>query len=239
MADSVLQHDAALRRLGVSVGSLGAPKGTLRMPGPLSLVLPDEGFPEGAVVELAAPENLGQGLSVALAACAVSQTEAQAKRGENAWCAFVDPYRTLHGPAVQASGVRLDRLLVVRPAPSSLARVALKIASAQIFSVVVIDLAGVPGVAHESARDDWSRLVRRLALAVENGSTTVFVLTDANCQRPIALPVAMRVLLQRTDREALSVQVAREKRGRITGPHRVAWTRPRIEEMSVRTARLG
>jgi hypothetical protein len=222
--------------LGVSAGVLCSPKGTLRMPCPLSLVLPDEGFPEGAVVELAAPENLGQGLSVALAACVASQTEARAKRGESAWCAFVDPYRTLHGPAVRASGVRLDRLLVVRPPRSMLARVALKIASSQVFSVLVVDLAGVPGVANEPAKEDWSRLVRRLALAVEHSRSLVIVLTDSNCQRPLALPVAMRVVLERMEHEALSVQVA--KRGRVTGPRSVAWTRPRIDP-SIETARLG
>jgi recombination protein RecA len=119
-----------------------------------------------------------------------------------------------------------------------LARVALKIASSQIFSVVVVDLAGVPGVDCEPAMQDWSRLVRRMALAVENGKSTVLVLTDANCQRPLALPVSMRVLLQRMAPEALSVQVAREKRGRVTGPRSVAWTRPRIDR-SIQTARLG
>jgi hypothetical protein len=238
MPDSVIQRELALRRLGVTAGVLRSSRGTLRMPRPLSLVLPDEGFPEGAVVELAAPANLGQGVSVALAACAASQEHARDKGGENAWCAFVDPYRTLHGPAVLASGVDLDRLLVVRPARGLLARVALKIAASQIFSVVVVDLAGVPGVAHEPAREDWSRIVRRLALAVENGRSTVLLLTDANCQRPIALPVAMRVLLERMDHEALSVHVAREKHGRITGPRCIAWTRPKVER-SVEVARLG
>jgi recombination protein RecA len=208
------------------------------MPRPLSLVLPDEGFPQGAVVELAAPANLGQGVSVALTACAASQEQARSNGGESVWCAFVDPYRTLHGPAVLASGVGLDHLLVVRPQISMLARVALKIASSQIFSVVVIDLAGVPGVAREPAREDWSRIVRRLGLAVENGRSIILVLTDANCHRQLALPVAMRVLLERMDREQLSVHVARERGGRITAPRSVAWTRPKIER-SVHMSRLG
>jgi len=236
MPEAVLQHDHALRK--VSAGSLSSSKGTLKMPLPLSRVLPDEGFPEGSVVELAAPANLGQGVSVALSACAESQSQAREKRGESAWCAFVDPFRTLHGPAVRASGVCLQRLLVVRPPHRMLARVALKIASSQIFSVIVIDLAGVPGANHEPAREDWSRLVRRLALAIENGKSTVLVLTDIHCSRSIALPVAMRVLLQRTSHEALSVQIAKEKRGRVTGPRSIAWTRPPIE-CSILAAQQG
>jgi hypothetical protein len=235
---SAFQNDQLLRQLGVSMGMLYPSKGTLRMPGPLSRVLPDEGFPRAAVVELAAPANLGQGLSIALAGCAASQAEARAARGESAWCAFLDPYGTLHGPAVLASGVDLDRLLVVRPPRGMLARVALKVASSQIFSVIVVDLAGVPGASSDLASQDWSRLVRRLALAVESSMSTVLVLTDADARRPFALPVAMRVLLERPERESLSVCVVREKRGRITGPRSIAWTRPRIDR-SIRATFVG
>ena len=239
--DAVLPQELSpLIGRGVSVGSLPSSRGTLRMSPPLSVALPDGGFPQGGVVELAAPGNLGQGVSVALAACAASQEQAHAKRGESAWCAFLDPDRTLHGPSVRASGVCLERLLVARPPRSVLARVALKIALSHVFSVIVVDLDGVPGVPPEPAtlgaglrtpsKVDWSRVARRLSLAVENSITTVFLLTDAHRPRPLGLPVAMRLELETVHFGDLSIRVAKERRGRVRGPRSIAWTRPTSEQ---------
>jgi recombination protein RecA len=204
----------------------------LQLPLPLSSALPG-GFPQGSVVELSSPGNLGHGLGVALAACAASQ-EASAWGGtEMPWCAFLDPERTLFGPAVQASGVCLDRLLVLRPPRSLLAKVAVKVALSRIFSVIVVDVAAVPGASSPSkatqrfeSMDAWSKVTRRLSLAVEKTPTTVFLLTRSEAQRSSALPAAMRVELESSDPESLVVRVAKEKFGRVTSPCKVAWTRP-------------
>src|SRR3954451_5794225 len=100
----------------ITVGSVvQAKRAVLQVSAPLSSVLPEGGFPQGSVVELASPANLGHGLGVALAACAASQEASIQHGGDMAWCAILDPDHTLFGPAVQASGVCLERLLVIRP----------------------------------------------------------------------------------------------------------------------------
>src|SRR5438067_1564301 len=107
-------------------------------------VLPDGGFPRGAIVELTAFNGLGLATSLALAACVSAQVEARSRGGESAWCAFLDPTRSLHGPGAQSLGVDLRRLLVVQPPSNTLARIAVRIVTSRVFSVVVIDTGGVP-----------------------------------------------------------------------------------------------
>ncbi len=197
---------------------------------PFASALPERGFPQGSVVELASPANLGHGLGIALAACAAVQRASIRDGGEMAWCAFLDPDRTLFGPAVQASGVCLDRLLVLRPPRALLAKVAVRVALSRIFSIVIADVAAVPGAKSSTSRvesmDAWSKVTRRLSLAVEKTPTTVFLLTRSEAQRSAALPAAMRVELENASPESLVVRVAKEKFGRVTSPRKVAWTRP-------------
>jgi hypothetical protein len=203
----------------------------LPMSAPLSSVLPEGGFPLGAVIELASPANLGCGLSVALAACAASQ-EASVRAGrERTWCAFLDPDQTLFGPAVQERGVALDRFLVIRPPRASLAQVAVQVAASRIFSVIVVDVSSVPGAtSREEQRfesmDEWSKVTRRLALSIEKTPTTLFLLTRAEARRSSSLPVAMRLELENHGPQKLAVHIAKEKFGRVTSPKQIAWTRP-------------
>jgi recombination protein RecA len=231
---SVVARDAleALAGSSVTMGALLERKRhALQVAPPLSSVLPEGGFPRGGVVELASPANLGHGLGVALAACSASQEASIEGGGEMAWCAFLDPDRTLFGPAVQASGISLDRLLVLRPSRHLLAKVAVRVALSRIFSVIVVDVAAVPGAssskAHRSeSMDVWSKVSRRLSLAVEKTPTTIFLLTRSEAMRPSALPVAMRVELESGSPDSLLVRVAKEKFGRVTSPREIAWTRP-------------
>jgi recombination protein RecA len=217
----------------VTIGTLATKQWpALQVAPPLASALPDGGFPQGSVVELASPANLGHGLGIALAACAASQ-EASVRSGrEMVWCAFLDPDRTLFGPAVQASGVCLDRLLVLRPPRQLLAKIAVKVALSRIFSVIVVDVAAVPGVSPSKAQprsesmDAWAKVTRRLSLAVEKTPATVFLLTRSEAQRTTALPAAMRVELENAAPDSLVVRVAKEKFGRVTIPRKVAWTRP-------------
>src|SRR5580704_5460134 len=105
----------------------------LAWPG-LEEVLPDGGLPRG-VVELAAPRALGGSTSIALAAVRAGQG-----RAGGAWCAWVDPERTLHAPGVVAAGVDLARMLVVCPPRALLGRASVKIVAAGAFEVVVVDI---------------------------------------------------------------------------------------------------
>ena len=203
----------------------------LRMSSPLSDVLPEGGFPRGAVVELASPANLAHGASIALAACAASQDESVRSGRDKTWCAFLDPDHTLFAPALQEKGVALDRLLVLRPPRHLLARVAVQVASARIFSVIVVDVSGVPGASprhlpRSESLEAWSKVARRLALSLEKTPTTLFLLTRAEAHRPLALPVSMRVELENVDAGKLAVRIAKDKYGRVTSPRQIAWTRP-------------
>jgi hypothetical protein len=147
----------AARHLEALLEQLGSAAGKLRITQPdsgddapsqralalswpeLDAVLPDGGLPRG-VVELAAPRALGGSTSVALAA-----VRAGLARGASAWCAWIDPERTLHAPGVVAAGVDLARMLVVHPLREDLGRVAVKAVVSGAFEVVVVDFDAVPG----------------------------------------------------------------------------------------------
>ncbi len=234
-------HDveALLSQIGAHIGSADALRAlgqaTSRRPLALSWpeldeVLPDRGLPPG-VVELTAPRALGGSTRVALAAVRGGQA-----RGESAWCAWLDPEGTLHGPGVVAAGVDLARMLVVRPPRFQLARVAVKVVASGAFEVVVVDIDTVPRVrvapsgasyprAGQSGRKPWPPevLVRKLALAAESSGTTVLLLTDASKPRALPWPVALRVELSRPRPHALTVRIAKDRRGRVGAAHTVAW----------------
>jgi recombination protein RecA len=193
--------------------------------------LPDGGFPRGAVVELAASRGLACATTLALSACAAAQAEARLRGTRDtvgAWCAWIDPYRTLCAPAVLHSGVDLTRLLVVQPPLEALARVAVRVVASRAFSVVVIDVAGVPGAAIGPSVDlrRWPTVVRRLALAAEGGDTTIALVTDRQIARTMPLPVAMRIELERpalapsgsSNERRVLLRVAKDRRGRISPP---------------------
>lgn len=169
-----------------------------RMPPPLptglpelDALLPGGGLAWGSVVELVAPRGLGLSTSLALAVCAAAQ-----RRGsQDAWCAFVDPTRSLHGAGVEACGVDLRRMLLVRPPLDALGRVAHRLAQSHLFSVVVVDTCGVPGSAGLDALGSWVALSRRLASASEGTPGLVLLLTSRELSRTLPLPVAERIEL--------------------------------------------
>jgi len=189
---------------------------SLSWPG-LNDVLPDGGLPRG-VVELAAPHALGGSTSLALAAVRAGQA-----RTRTAWCAWVDPEGTLHAPGVVAAGVDLARMLVIRPPRIELGRVAVKVALAGAFEVIVVDFDAVPGAVarfdpvERGRKRAWAPelLVRKLALAVEPSAATVLLLTDSTLPRAAAWPVALRLDLTRPEKNELAIRVAKDRRGRV------------------------
>jgi hypothetical protein len=191
----------------------------------LEAALPDGGLPRG-VVEITSPGALGGATRVALAAVVGGQG-----RGVGAWCAWVDPEGSLYAPGVFKSGVDLSRLFVVRPPRKHLAQVAVKLAQAAAFEVIVVDYAGTFG-AQEASRVGRRKggglrpevLVRKLALLAEKGGSTILLLTDSSEPRPLPLPVALRLELGRAP-HALHVKVAKERFCRL-GSATVVWPPP-------------
>ena len=194
-------------------------------------LLPDGGLPRG-VIELASRHALGGPTRVAARAIAAAH-----RRSDRAWCAWLDPEATLHAPGIARVGVDLARLFVVRPPRAELGRIAVKVARAGAFDVVVIDMdailgtaetawpppypiaaaaAGGPNKRSPSRRALPSEIVvRKLALAAEEGDCTIVLLTDATQKRSIPWPVALRLELERRP-DALSVRVAKDHRGRAS-----------------------
>jgi hypothetical protein len=203
--------------------------GALVLGTPLDAALPDGGFPRGSVIELSVSGGFAGATSIALSACHAAQANA-IERGEDApWCAFIDPSGTLHGPGVAASGVRVDRLLVIRPSLDALERTAIRLAESHAFSVLVVDALGPLGKSMQVALGSWPRVVRRLALSAEESGACVVLVTDAELPRPLPLPVALRLELSRPNEERLTVRVAKERRGRISPPRNIAWSKPRAK----------
>jgi recombination protein RecA len=113
--------------------------------------------------------------------------------------------------------------------------VALRIVESRAFALTVIDTVGAPGAAALTApRADgqpglslgpWARIVRRLSLAVEATEACVLLITDSAAARPVPLPVAMRIELGRPSESRLSLRIAKDRRGRVSGPKSIVWAR--------------
>jgi hypothetical protein len=185
-------------------------------------VLPDHGFPKG-VVELTSSRALGGSTRVALSAVRGAQA-----RSPDAWCSWLDPEGSLYAPGVTRMGVDLGRMLVVRPPRKDLARVAVKLAQASAFDVLVIDYSTPalvqPAVAPGRGGPRRLRpevLVRKLALLAEDLGSTILLLTDTTEPRPVPWPVALRLELSRAP-GTLLVKVAKDRFCRL-GSARIPW----------------
>jgi hypothetical protein len=148
----------------------------------------------------------------------------QHSRGQHSlgqWCAYIDPSATLFAPGVARLGVDLERLLMVQPGADAVSRVAVRIAEANIASVLVIDLSGAVG---RLSLDDssWQRTVRRLALAVKSTATNVLLLTRAEQFKSLPLPTFLRLEFTRSSSESFEIRVGKERTGRISAPQSVA-----------------
>jgi len=199
---------AALDRLSVADAlELGSPARVLELGAELQ-DLPDGGLPRG-VVELTSPRALGGPARLAAVAVRAAQTS-----DARAWCAWIDPAGTLYAPGLATAGVDLARLLVVRPEARDVARVAVKVAQARAFDVIVIDADALEA---SDGNRGWRGdvVVRKLALLAEEGGATVLLLTDARARRALPWPVALRLELARPGPEELLVRVAKERRGRV------------------------
>lgn len=203
---------------------------------PIDRQLPGGGLPMGALAELAVAGAASLATTLGLAACRSAQRAAAQLGGDVPWCAFIDPSRSLYAPGVAHAGVQLDRLLVVRPSIESLGRVALRVVESQCFAVVVIDTVGVPGAELNVPLGSWPRIVRRLAVALQETQSTALLLTDRTARRPLTLPVAQRIELERPQAHKLILQVAKDRQGRVSAPVAIDLYEPPVRVAGGRAA---
>jgi len=206
-----------------SAGEAGLPLGIE----PLDAILPDRGLLRGGVTELSVT-GTALATSFALAACRAVEKEAQQAGGETPWSAFVDPSGSLFAPGVVQAGVSLERLLVVRPPVDAIGRVAVRLVGSQAFAVTIIDTLGVPGASLAVELGSWTRIVRRLSMALEGSKAIALLLTDLKAPRPLPLPVAARLELTRFELDRLVVRVAKDRHGRVSAPRSIPWKRANL-----------
>lgn len=237
------QSRGAAKHLGLpqSAQPLGIPA--------LDRVLPDGGLPRGQVTELAVSAGTGLATSISLGACRAAQEQAR-HQGIDCWCAFVDPSGSLFAPGVIEAGVDPRKLLVVQPpeepspaqrrttaAPSAINRIAIQLAEARLFSVIIVDIVGATWAADHTrtaplspSLSQWGKTIRRIAMAIAGTSTQVLLLTDRAARRTLPLPVALRLELQRRNPSQLWLTVAKDKRGRVSAPQLVCLQEPPANE---------
>jgi hypothetical protein len=192
----------------------------------LDAVLPLGGLAYGTVTELQVQGPSGSATSFALCACRAAQQlaySAGASGGESRspWCAFIDPTASLFAPGVARLGIALSRLLIVRPAMEAVGRVAVRIAEANLVSVLIVDLTGA-GVTLSVDELTWQRTVRRLALAVKPMATSVLLLTRAEQFQTLPLPTFMRLEFTRKSPESFELRVAKDRTGRVSTARSIA-----------------
>lgn len=226
----------------------------------LDRALPDGGIPSGQVTEICVDAGQGGATSFALWACRAAQEEAR-QRGSEAWCAFLDPSGSLFVPGVLEARVDPKHLLVVRPPLatakptqrgvldpwSRLHHLAVKLAEARVFEVLVIDMVGAVWSPrpHRTAPlapvplTHWGKTVRRLSLAVRGTTSRVLLLTDRAAVRSLPLPVALRLELQRRNATQWMLGVTKDAHGRIRPPTLISLEHePRsLEESSASSGR--
>jgi recombination protein RecA len=196
------------------------------IPLPSLINLPDAGLPCGAIVQLSCTHRLSHGTSIALDACAEAQNQAILKGGSPAWCAWIDPSRSLHAPGAASHGVHLERLLVVQPPSKTIGTIALHIIQSSLFPLLIIDIHGIPGASQNPPMQPWLNMTRRLAIAARETNTCVVLLTDPTQTIPYPLPVALRLELQQPKEGTLRMKVTKERRGRLNSTSESVYTCP-------------
>lgn len=223
------------KRAGVNLGTEGLKESYLSFG--IDAIGPEQGLLRGQVTELCVARGGGLATSLALGACAEAQRQGLTLGSTKGhWCAFVDPSASLYAPGVQGLGVQLDRLLVVRPPLASLTAVTLRLVRSKVCVLVVVDTAGVPGQPLNVDLGAWVRVVRQMNLALEGSQCSVLLLTDENARRPMTLPVARRIELQRINPEQLKLQIARDRFKAPSAGHTVHHPCPTFAEPLRRSA---
>lgn len=169
----------------------------------LDAELPGGGWPAGAVIELLT-EHPGVG-EISLLLPLLRQLA-----GER-WMAWIAPPLLPYAPALDAAGVALQRLLLIRPSTPAEALWATRQATASGSCALVMAWL---------ARLDTAAL-RRLQLAAEQSATPLFLLRARSAARH-ASPAALRLALSPTA-DGLQVDILKRRGPPASGPIQLRW----------------
>jgi hypothetical protein len=193
--DHVLQHPAVWRGgdcARVAVPSV--PTGFAE----LDILLPGGGWPAGALTEIHV-ERAGVGELQLVMPAAARLTRS------GSWLALIAPPYVPYAPALAGHGVRLSRLMLVRPAMAEDILWACEQAlRSQVCAMVLAWLDHVP-----------ERWLRRLQLAAESGGASLLMFRPARV--PPASPAALRLHVARSQSRTL-VRVLKRRGGGVPAP---------------------
>lgn len=172
--------------------------------------LPGGGWPRHGLVEVLTPQPGVGELYLLLPVLARLSRLVPAR-----WCAWVSPPHEPYAPALEAHGVALDRMLVVRPQPAAMTLWALE--QSLRSGACGMALAWLPRVS--------ARAIRRLQLAAEQGRALGVLFRGQQFAR-LASPAMLRVVCEPTKEPALhGARVTLLKsRGGSRAPIDLTWT---------------
>jgi hypothetical protein len=169
-------------------------------------------FLPGACVEISSlPGSGAHSVVLQLMCMALSSSSSSSKWLGALETTQAEDWGQLHAPAVAASGVPLDRLLVVRCLRKNIRKMAVRLSAQSFFVALLIDLTAVSNLT------EMSVAIRRLAINARNSGCTVFLMTSLRARRPRSLSVAVRAAI-RPDQipGTVKIEMFRHREGRLT-----------------------
>ena len=193
-ADPVLNHPAVWRGSEYARVSPGVPTGFAE----LDAQLPGAGWPTGAIAEIYA-ERTGVG-EVQLTMPALAKLT---QRGR--WVSLVAPLHVPYAPALAHHGVRLDKLLIVET----------RTVEDNLWACEQALRASCCGAVLLWQDHVHERSLRRLQLAAESASTTLFLFRSARVAP--ASPAALRLHVSRAEGRTI-VRILKRRGGGLPPP---------------------
>ena len=192
--DAVLNHPAIWRGAECARVAPGVPTGFAE----LDAQLPGAGWPAGAITEIYA-ERPGVGEVIITMPAAAQLTQS------GRWLTLIAPLHVPYAPALASHGVRLERLLLVetRTAEDNLWACEQALSASSSGAVLLWQ-----DHVHE-------RALRRLQLAAESASTTLFLFRSARVAP--ASPAALRLHVSRAEGRTV-VRILKRRGGGLPAP---------------------
>ncbi|OZG73800.1 hypothetical protein BTA51_08300 [Hahella sp. CCB-MM4] len=165
--------------------------------------LADAGWPANGVTEILYDRQGAGEISILLPAL-------QRLSEDDKWLTWVAPPHRLHGPALAAAGINVQRLLLIHPSDRS-ARDTLWSTEEAIKSGAASAVLSWPGQIKPEH-------VRRLQIVAAQHHTPCFLFRE---QGAAATPCALRIHVQALDQEWINVSILKRKRGWPSEPFRL------------------